>query len=195
MNYTAFRKAKAIESANKRVLLAKYPNLTEESGIYTFSRVDLTTGIRYAYVGQAQHLLTRLAQHLSEHKQHIDNSLHKRKLFDAAKNPEGWSIDWKIYPPSKLNEMEQETISTVAKNGYQLLNRTTGSQGTEKRAMDGGEGIGGYRKGKAAGEVQLRKRVKEYFDKWLDVSVKPPTNKIKERKLEEFKTFIGDDND
>ena len=195
MNYTAFRKAKAIESANKRVLLDKYPGLTEESGIYIFTRVDLTSGIRYAYVGQAQHLLTRVAQHLSEHKQHIDNSLHKRKLFHARDNPEGWVLSWKKCPPDKLNEQEQETIKLCAKNGYQLLNRTTGSQGSEKKAMDGGEGIGGYRKGKAAGEVQLRKRVKEYFDKWLDVSVKPPTNKIKERKLEEFKNFIGDDND
>lgn len=195
MNYTAFKRAKAIEGENKKVLLKKYPTLTEDSGIYVFYRKDLTSGIRYAYVGQAKRLLTRLAQHLSEHKQHIDNSLHKRKLFDGKDNPEGWLIEWKLYPEDKLDEMEQATIKTVAQNGYQLFNRTTGSQGTEKKAMDGGEGIGGYRKGKAEGERQLRKQVKEYFDKYLVAVVREPTNKIKERKLNEFQNFISEDKD
>lgn len=56
MNYQAFKKIKAIENGYKRLLKETYPRLTEDSGIYSFTRVDNDTGIKYAYVGQAKHL-------------------------------------------------------------------------------------------------------------------------------------------
>jgi thymidylate synthase (FAD) len=37
-------------------------------------------------------------------------------------------------------------------------------------------------------EIELQK---EYFNKYLDISIKPPTNKIKERKQKEFLDIIG----
>ena len=70
-----FKKAKAIEKKNKEKWLALNPALNEKSGIYLLTRRD-ANGIKYAYVGQAKHILTRLAQHLVGY-QHIDLSLKK----------------------------------------------------------------------------------------------------------------------
>ena len=75
------RKAKAIEAKNKKRLLAIDPYLDEGSGIYFLVRKD-ENGIKYAYIGQAKHLLTRLAQHLSGY-QHIDLSLKKHGLYSS----------------------------------------------------------------------------------------------------------------
>ena len=61
MNY---RQIKAVEQKNKKRILAVNPEVDESSGIYFLTRTD-ENGIRYAYIGQAKHLLTRLSQHLS----------------------------------------------------------------------------------------------------------------------------------
>ena len=63
----------AIEAKNKKRILEINPHVDDGSGIYFLTRMD-EDGIRYAYIGQAKHLLTRLAQHLSGY-QHIDLSL------------------------------------------------------------------------------------------------------------------------
>ena len=49
----------------------------EDSGIYVFTRQE--NGFKYAYVGQAKHILTRLAQHLNGY-QHIDLSIKNTAL-------------------------------------------------------------------------------------------------------------------
>ena len=77
MNY---RQIKAIEQKNKQRILAVCSNVTETSGIYILIREE--NGFKYAYVGQAKHLLTRLAQHLSGY-QHIDLSIKKHGLTRA----------------------------------------------------------------------------------------------------------------
>lgn len=190
MNYNAFKKIKAIENAYKRKLQAQFPTLTEESGIYIFTRTDEVTGIKYAYVGQAKHLLSRLAQHMAGRQSHIDRSLYNRGL---AKDGGQWQLGFSYCAETELDERERENIQKAAQLSFQLYNKTSGGQGEGKAQLGDSEGVGGYRKGKAAGEAQLRRKVKEYFDKYLTVSVKEPTNKIKERKLEEFKNFIGDE--
>lgn len=91
---------------NKERLLKLDPRIPELSGIYIFKRED-ENGFKFVYVGQAQKLLTRCAQHMSEHKQHIDNSLHKRGLF-GEKNGYGWKVSWRTYPESKLDEEEKK---------------------------------------------------------------------------------------
>lgn len=63
MDYQKFKKAKAIEKKNKERLLKVNPKLNEDSGIYFLTRID-ENGFKYAYIGQAVHILTRLAQHL-----------------------------------------------------------------------------------------------------------------------------------
>ena len=47
-----------------------------------------------------------------------------------------------------------------------------------------------YKKGKSLGAEKTRTYVKTMFNKYLDFAVKPPANKIKERKAEEFKKFL-----
>ena len=47
-----------------------------------------------------------------------------------------------------------------------------------------------YKKGKSLGVDKTSTCVKTMFNKYLDFAIKPPTNKIKERKAEEFKKFL-----
>ena len=54
MNY---RQVKAIEKKNKERVLALHPSVPETSGIYIFYRRE--NGFKYAYVGQAKHILSR----------------------------------------------------------------------------------------------------------------------------------------
>ena len=61
MDYQKFKQAKAIEQKNKKKLLEINPKLDDQSGIYFLIRID-EDGIKYAYIGQAVHLITRLAQ-------------------------------------------------------------------------------------------------------------------------------------
>ena len=94
MDYKKFRQAKAIEEKNKQKWLALNPKLDEDSGIYILIRQD-ENGFKYAYIGQAKHILTRLAQHLTGY-QHIDLSLKKHGLFDPKENHYGWHVEcWK----------------------------------------------------------------------------------------------------
>ena len=100
MSYQKFRQAKAIEQKNKQRLLAVNPKLDDESGIYFLTRED-EQGFRYAYIGQAVHILTRLAQHLVGY-QHIDLSLKKHGLY-SEDNPCGWNVHFINYPTTILD--------------------------------------------------------------------------------------------
>ena len=100
------RQNKAIEKANKERILKVCPTVTEQSGIYIFYRTE--NGFKYAYIGQAKHLLTRLAQHLIGY-QHIDLSIKKHKLW-SENNLTGWRITFVLAPTEKLDELEQEYI-------------------------------------------------------------------------------------
>lgn len=111
MNYQSIRQAKAIEQNNKKRLLEVNPKLDEESGIYFLTRID-ENGFKYAYIGQAVHILTRLAQHLVGY-QHIDLSLKKHKLYSKS-NPCGWKIGFLHFPKSELDKQEQHYIKAYA---------------------------------------------------------------------------------
>ena len=68
--YSNIAKAKAIEQENKKRLLKINPQLNDESGIYILTRKD-ENGFRFAYIGQAVHILSRLASHMAGYKQHM----------------------------------------------------------------------------------------------------------------------------
>ena len=51
----------AIENNYKKKLLGICPTLNDNSGIYFLTRED-SNGFKYAYIGQAKHILSRLAQ-------------------------------------------------------------------------------------------------------------------------------------
>ncbi len=181
---------KAIEKKNKERLLAVNPGLDEGSGIYFLLRND-ENGIRYAYIGQALHILTRLAQHLSGY-QHIDLSLKKRGLYDAEKNPYGWKVFTMHYPSSQLDEREKHHIQKYALNGYQLLNKTAGGQGEGKSQISEYRPAKGYRDGLKQGYKNASREIANLFEKHLNVSRKSEKpNKVQEKALGKFMDFLN----
>lgn len=148
MSNQNYRKAMAIESKNKKRILEINPHVDDGSGIYFLTRMD-EDGIRYAYIGQAKHMLTRLAQHLSGY-QHIDLSMKSHGLY-SAENIYGWKIGFLHYPVDKLDKWEQYWIKCYADKGYQLRNKTAGGQGDGKKQIAEYRPGKGYRDGLAQG--------------------------------------------
>lgn len=189
MSYNDIKRAKAIEHENKKRLLKINPKLDDKSGIYFLTRED-EDGIRYAYVGQAKHIHTRLAQHLVGY-QHIDLSMKKHGLY-SEDNPYGWKIGFLHYPENSLDEMEQKYILQYAMSGYQMRNKTSGSQGEGKRKIDEYRPQKGYYDGIAQGRKNLAKELSHIIDKHLIVSLKPDkaNNKVSQKALDKFNSLL-----
>ncbi len=187
------QKVKAIESQNKRKILSVNQNVDEGSGIYFLTRTD-ESGIRYAYIGQAKHLLTRLSQHLSGY-QHIDLSLKKHGLYSAI-NEYGWNVNFMHYPEDELDNHEQFWIRKYANSGYQLRNKTAGGQGEGKAQIDEYRPAKGYRDGIAQGKKTLARELSHIIDTHLVVELKPEkeNNKVSIKALEKFNTLLDEQN-
>ena len=182
-----YRQIKAIEQKNKERILKLQPTVPETSGIYIFLRAE--DGFKYAYVGQAKHLLTRLAQHLSGY-QHIDLSLKKHGLY-SEDNESGWRLIWRSFPEDKLDEMEQYYIKEYANAGFQLRNKTSGSQGKGKSGIAENKPAKGYYDGLAQGYKNAQKYVANLFDKHLVYGKKSDKpNKNQEKALAKFEEFL-----
>ena len=177
--------AKAIEKKNRYRLLDVNPELDDESGIYFLTRTD-ENGFRYAYIGQAVHILTRLAQHLVGY-QHIDLSLKKHGLY-ADDNPYGWKIGFLHFPKSELDKQEQYYIKAYADYGYQLRNKTSGSQGEGKAQIDDYRPAKGYRDGLRQGRINLARELSHIAEKHLEIRLKQEKqgNKVSEKQYEKF---------
>lgn len=187
-----YRQIKAIEKKNKGRILAICPNTPETSGIYIFKRYD--GNFKYAYIGQAKHLLTRLAQHLSGY-QHIDLSI-KKHGFYSENNPCGWGLSYILCEERELDELEQHYIKKYANKGYQLRNKTSGSQGKGKYGIADNKPSKGYYDGLKQGYKNAQKYVANLFDKHLNYSKKSETaNKNQEKALEKFKEFLNFEKD
>jgi hypothetical protein len=185
MNY---RQIKAIEQKNKQRILAVCANVPETSGIYFLTRYE--NGIKYAYVGQAKHLLTRLAQHLSGY-QYIDLSLKKHGLY-SEENKSGWVVQWLPCSVENLDKFEQHYIKQYANDGFQLRNKTSGSQGKGKQGLDNQKSPKGYYDGLKQGYKNAQKFVANLFDKHLQYSKKSDKpNKNQEKALDKFKEFLN----
>ena len=185
------QKVKAIKSQNKRKILSVNQNVDESSGIYFLTRAD-EHGIQYAYIGQAKHLLTRLAQHLSGY-QHIDLSLKKHGMFSEG-NVYGWKINFLHYPEDELDEHEQFWIKRYAKNGYQLRNKTAGGQGEGKKQISEYRPAKGYYDGITQGKKTLARELSHIMEKHLTVELKPEKrgNKVSEKQLEKFNRLLDE---
>ena len=183
MNYAQI---KAIEKKNKERILKVCPEATEDSGIYIFTRFE--NGFKFGYVGQAKHLLTRLAQHLVGY-QHIDLSLKKHGLY-SDENKTGYKID--IYPCDcdRLDEKEQKFVVQLANLGYQLRNKTSGSQGSGKFGIADNKPSKGYRDGLQQGYKNAQKEIAPLFEKWLKVDF-DETKKLAIRANEKLNNFIN----
>ena len=170
------------------------PNLDEKSGIYFLLRKD-ENGFRYAYIGQARHILTRLAQHLNGYEQHIDKSLKKHGLF-SCENNYGWQVYALYFPFEELDEAEQHYIKKYADSGWQLRNKTSGSQGEGKSQINEYRPAKGYRDGIQQGKKMLARELKHIWDKHLVVSLKPEksANKVSQNALDKFNYLLDEKN-
>ena len=186
-----YRKRLAIENEYKKQLRAFFPTveLYDFSGIYVFTRDD-ESGLRFAYVGQAKKILTRLAQHLIGHDQHIDLSIRKRKL-KSEENPFGWEVSRTVHcRESELDEKEREFIKIYACAGYQLLNKTSGGQDGGKVGIAPNSPARGYRDGLKQGYENARRDIAKLFEKNLRADYNGNPNKLKERAMAKFEEFI-----
>lgn len=175
----------------KELLLSAYPYLKDESGIYVFLRID-EIGIKHAYVGQAKHILTRLAQHLCGYEQHIDNSLRKYGLY-SVKNPYGWSITCKYFPESALDNQERYYIKLFANSGHQLKNKLSGGQDGGRIAFTETKPARTYRDGIEAGYKKAQKEVAKLFEVNLAYSINGAENERKRKALQKFEDFLKGD--
>lgn len=192
MSNRSLKQVKAIEYKNKKRLLDVNPHLDDGSGIYFLTRED-ENGIKYAYIGQAKRILTRLAQHFDGF-QHIDLSIKKHGLH-AANNPYGWKVGFMHFPVSDLDEKEQYYIKMYARNGYQLRNKTAGGQGKGKSQIDEYRPQKGYHDGLVQGKKSLAKELSNIIEKHLVVSLKEEkrNNKVSLRALEKFNDLLSED--
>lgn len=181
---TALEKIKAIEQKNKQRILSICPQLDEKSGIYIIYREE--NGFKYAYVGQAKHILTRLANHLSGY-QHIDLSIKKHGFYNAE-NLIGYKLKFMHCTDSQLDEYEQKYILAMANCGYQLRNKTAGGQGEGKFGIADNKTSKGYYEGIKQGYQKAQKEVAVMF-KHLTVKCNSD-NKQAIKALEKFNEYI-----
>ena len=186
--------AKAIE--NKKKLLKLNPELNDESGIYFFLRED-ENGFRFAYIGRAVRILTRLASHMTGYEQHIDLSLRKHKLYDEQKNPHGWKVEFLNFPESELDEKEKYYIKLYADKGYQLRNVSVGGQGSERDSGQIGERKPpkGYFQGVLQGKRVLARELSSIAEKHLKIEIREDkkNNKVSQKQFEKFKELMNED--
>ena len=189
-----YRQYKAKERAYKQQILKVNPYIDEQSGIYFLTRVD-ENGIKYAYIGQAKHLLTRLAEHLLKKEQHIDISLKKHGLY-SVDNFYGWKIGFEHFAESELDAKEQFYIRHYAGLGYQLRNKTSGSQGKGKMQIDEYKPAKTYRDGLKQGKKNLAKELSTIIEKHLEIGLKQAKkdNKISIKQLEKFWELLKEEN-
>ena len=189
-NYRNIAKAKAIEKQNRERLLKVNPKLDDESGIYFLTRTD-EDNISYFYIGQALHILTRLAQHLVGF-QHIDLSIKKRGLY-SADNPYGWKVNFMHHSKSELDKWEQYWILEYTKRGYQCrYNKTGGGQGEGKEKINEFRPAKGYRDGIQQGKKVLARELSSIAEKHLIIRLKPEKehNKVSQKQYEKFMDLL-----
>ena len=195
-----YRKIYTIKNERKKQIKSLCPNIKEKSGIYLFYRWSEEKQKWCVYIGQSQtSCLERCATHLDGYKSknpsHIDKSLFVHKL--ATQKADGWKLKiLKYLKPEDCNFWEQYYIDKYRKmnavSPIELYNVTIGSQGKGKVDFQerSQEKLKRYKNGKVKGQNAVLKKVKTYFDKYLDFVIKGKETKIKQRKLKEFEEFL-----
>lgn len=185
----------AILKKNKEQWLQYYNSIKDESGIYILTRYD-DNGFKFAYVGQAKKVLTRLAEHLMGYNQHIDFSLRKHGIGSAFTRENKWKCEKIIYcAENELNELEQEWIRKCHELGYQLLNKTTGSQGQGKQALGEQKPAKGYYDGIKQGRKKVIDEINNRLTKGDIRLVIESPNKRKEQHLAKLMEILGENDD
>ena len=91
--------------------------------------------------------------------------------------------------------MEQKYIKQYANAGYQMRNKTSGSQGEGKQGISANKQSRGYFDGLEQGKKKSREYVADLFKKHLTVGTKknPPT-KLQQKALQKFEDFLDWEN-
>lgn len=188
MNKPNYKQIYKIKSDNEKKILSVCPDCPKTSGIYFLLREE--NGFKYGYIGQSVNLLQRLADHLQGY-QHIDLSI-KKHGFYSEDNPTGYRVNFLEFPVSELDEKEQYFIRKYANAGYQMRNKTSGSQGKGKQGIAPNRPSRNYYDGLSQGKKNSRKFIANLFDKHLVVSTKkePPTVN-QQKALQKFMDFIN----
>lgn len=181
-----YAKKKRFEEELKRLC----PKINNMSGIYFWTREE--NGFKFCYVGQAVKILDRNVAHLNGYDQHIDLSIKKHKLYNKDINPTGWKLDFINCTTDKLDELEQYYIKEYANKSYQLRNVTSGSQSKGKYGLVENKSSKGYRDGLKQGEKNLRKKLNELLDKYLQVTTKIDS-RYAQNALEKFNILLQDE--
>lgn len=187
-------KAKSIEKKNRERILTVNPHVDEKSGIYFLTRKD-EDGFRYAYIGQAVNLLSRLSGHLKGY-QHIDLSIKSHGLY-STDNIYGWKIGFMHYSAEELDKWEQYWIKKYAEGGYQLRNKTAGGQGDGKKQIAEYRPGKGYRDGLTQGRINLARELANIADKHLVIGLKPEkqNNSISQKQYQKFMELLHTEKD
>lgn len=160
---------------------------TKKSGIYLYERTD-EQGITYFYAGLAVNIFNRQISHWNGF-QRIDISMRKRG-FKSAENPYGWEFKVLEYcPKEKLEEREKFWILENLKQGKQTYNLNYGGNEGKTNTFD--KERKGYQQGVLYGELRTLRKVRVFFDKYLDYTIKGKPNKIKEKKFAEFTELLN----
>lgn len=184
MKFADYNQYKAVKKRTEAKLSKHYPKIKNQSGIYMFYRV-------VAYIGKSSEkdgILGRCASHCISHEQHIDNSIHSRKLScDGGQ----WYIVPLIYcDKSKVDEMEQLFIKEYQSKGYELYNIESGGT-TGKTDISERKERGGYNKGKQVGYEKAQREIAKLFEKNLSCVINGKPNKLKERAYQKFMDFLS----
>lgn len=189
--YKNIAAAKAMERESKNKILKVNPYVDDKSGIYFLTRID-EAGIKHAYIGKAEHLLTRLSQHLLGYDQHIDRSLKKHKLY-SNENYFGWKIGFEHFEIDELDSKEQYYIREYANDGYQLKNKNSGGT-IGKVQIDEYRPSKGYHDGLRQGRKNLARELSHIIEKHLEITLKEDkkNNKVSQKALEKFQSLLAD---
>jgi hypothetical protein len=168
------------------------PNINNNSGIYFYTREKSMEegGGRAFYIGKSRTLLDRCIAHDMGYAQRIDISLKKRKYYSES-NPYGWKLNVLTFPERLLDEKERYYIDLYVRIGGECYNKENGGT-TGKQLINERKPPKSYTDGLKQGRKNAVREVKVFFDKYLDYSVKGVSNKIKERKYNEFKEWLED---
>lgn len=192
-----YRQRMAILAKNKEkiktVIDNKFEYCFNSAGIYVLTREQ--DGFRYAYVGQTQQpIINRLAEHLSGYSQHIDVSLKKHKLY-SENNPSGWKVVY-IEPCSNesLDRMEQFWIKHYADLGFQLRNKTSGSQGQGKFGIAENKSSKGYYDGIEHGKKKMLELIQKLEQQRHQVKKDGSPSAIAIKAQEEWERIVKGEN-
>ena len=104
-----------------------------------------------------------------------------------------WKCEKVIYcPESELNELEQAWISKMHHLGFQLLNKTTGSQGQGKQALGEQKPAKGYYDGIKQGRKKVIDEINNRLTKGDIRLVIDCPNKRKEQHLAKLMEILGE---